>query len=799
MSAGEFHSLYYTDCGPDQGLRGGAGFQFQAVSAGTTEEMMGVVQRSALYEAPVGWMREKRPVEEYPPSLVHVHQDGLYATARGTYLGAETGGVREGNQFTHALVATDAQLYGPIRPAQLWGAPWWVAEPASSTECPAVPAEPEPGPFGVEALREWVLGQQDGESWLLAVHSAIDRVHDEGAPRVVFVGEDPAVVVRWIAAATLLLPQERALAVGFRVFATNPQFSGQEVLGLHPDWAGSLAEPARNTDFEVFNLATGERRETAASDSALHWVPRFLRADPYDVVDAIELSHQFARGRGATRPSTADRLAAGVLVLDEEVAGPEPALALAEWLAAPPAVSAADVLEPVLAAVLDSAPGVRVLTRLAETDLEQAGQVRIALLRAEVDEIVRGTPADDRAPLRERPWRPEEAEEAAALVEGAAGAVRPERMDLLLRTASRFDVHPRLGNFTEAAGRFAEWWAHHPHAGVDPARWTCGPELIDLLRDVLAQRLDGPLRDEVTAAIKDRWWRLLAPTVSDPFMPLDAAVAAAAVAAGGSARQETIAVFRERLRRSDQPGTGEAVFDALFGASAPTLVELSDFLAELPSTAVSDALAQRAFGVLAGSKVSGRYLDVLRGLSHHLGDRQDLRKLWEDDGRLRGWLTSLRRKGADAGSPGDISEEVLVARAGKIVGALLDADPRAATDLAVASGEQLQQTLVRELPKVWHDEDAAPERRDRAVVLAFVAAWSDDATATVRAAFDRELEAWMHAHKQTDYRRVSKLLRGVDADHAAAWHDWLRETAQRKPKQPRSRQVARRLFGRRER
>lgn len=797
MSARDFHSLYYTDCGPGQGLRGGAGFQFQAVSPDTTDEMMTVVQRSALYEAPVGWMREKRPVEEYPPSLVHVH-NSVYATARGVYLGAETGGVREGNQFTHALVTTDAQLYGPTRPAQLWDAPWWVEEPASSTECPAVPAEPEAGPFGVDALREWVLGQQNGELWLLAVHSAVDRVHDEGAPRVVFISEDPGAVVRWIAAATLLLPQERALEVGFRVFATNPQFSEQEVLALHPDWAGSLAEPERHTDFTVFNLVTGKHREAEASDSALHWVPRFLRADPYDVVDAIELSYQFAHSRGAARPNTADRLAAGVLALEEPVSGPDSAMALAEWLAAPPGVSPTDVLEPVLAAVLASDPGVPVLARLAGADLARAGQVRIALLRAEIGEIVRGTPAGTRAPLPERRWRPDEAERAAKLVEGAAGAVLPERMDLLLRTAARFDVQPRLGNFAEPAARFVDWWAQHPDAGVDPARWTCGAELIDILRDVLALRLDGPWREEVAAAVKERWWRLLAPTVSDPFMPLDAAVASAAVAAGGSVRQETIEVFRERLRKPEQPGTGEAVYDALFSESAPTLVELSAFLAEMPSTTVSDALAQRAFGVLAKSKVSGRYLDVLRVLSHHLGDRQDLRKLWEDDGRLRVWLTSLRRKGAEAGSPGDISEQVLAARAGKIVEALLDGPPRASTELAINSGEQLQQTLVRELPAVWNDEDADQDRRDRAVVLAFAAAWSDEATGTVRAAFDRELEAWMHAHKQSDFRRISKLLRTGDADRAAAWHDWLRETAQRKPKPARTRQVARRLFGRRE-
>ncbi|MGW1681169.1 GTPase-associated protein 1-related protein [Saccharopolyspora sp. NPDC002376] len=798
MSAREFHSLYYTDCSPGQGLRGGAGFQFQAVSPGTTDEMMSVVQRSALYEAPVGWMREQRPVEEYPPSLVHVH-NGVYATARGIYLGAETGGVREGNQFTHALVATDSQLYGPIRPAQLWGAPWWVEQPASSTECPAVSAEPEAGPLGVEALREWVRGQKDGESWLLAVHSAIDRVHDEGAPRVVFVSEDTDAVVRWIAAATLLLPQERALQVGFRVFATNPQFSAQEVLALHPDWAGSLADPERHTEFAVFNLVTGKYRKAEHSDSARHWVPRFLNTDPYDVVDAVELSHQFARGRSADHPNTADRLAAGVLALDETVTGAEPALALAEWLAAPPAVSAEEVLDPVLTAVLDSEPGMPVLAKLADTDLEQSGQVRIALLRAEIDEILRGTPADNRAPLKARTWSPDEADQAAAMVESAAGAVLPERMDLLLRTAARFDVRPRLGNFNEAAGRFADWWAHHPNTGVDPTRWPCGPELVDLLRDVLARRLEGARADEVSKAIKEHWWRLLARTATDPFSPLDRAIAAAAVAAGGSARKETIAAFRELMRAPERPGTGEAVFDALFSDSAPTLVELSDFLAEMPSTSVSDAVAQRAFGVLVKSKVSGRYLDVLRGLSHHIGDRQDLRKRWEDDSRLRVWLTNYRRKGAEVGNPGDIAEDVLAARAGKIVEALLDTDPQVSAEMAVNSGEPLQQTLIRELPAVWNDENIATERQDRAVMLAFVAAWSDEATGTVRAAFDRELEAWMHAHKQTDYRRVSKLLRSVEADHAAAWHEWLKETAQRKPKQARTRQVARRLFGRRER
>ncbi|HWD81840.1 MAG TPA: hypothetical protein VG497_23250, partial [Kribbella sp.] len=143
MTGPGFDSLYYTDCVPGQGLRGGAGFQFQAVSPGVAHDTMSLVQRSLLYEAPVAWMREQRDAATYPPSLSHVFADGVYATARGRYLGAEANGVREGNQFTHAISTADPEVYGLTRPAQLWDAPWWAEKPASTTECERVPADPD--------------------------------------------------------------------------------------------------------------------------------------------------------------------------------------------------------------------------------------------------------------------------------------------------------------------------------------------------------------------------------------------------------------------------------------------------------------------------------------------------------------------------------------------------------------------------------------------------------------------------------------------------------------------------------
>ena len=136
----EFGALYYTDCAPGQGLQGGSGFQFQAASGGPAVEAMPLVQRSALYEPPAGWMHERRPVQAYPRSLAHICADGLLVTAAGCYLGQEAGGPREGNQFTHALITRDPAAYGPVRPAQLWAAPCWATGPAAGTDLPAAPA-----------------------------------------------------------------------------------------------------------------------------------------------------------------------------------------------------------------------------------------------------------------------------------------------------------------------------------------------------------------------------------------------------------------------------------------------------------------------------------------------------------------------------------------------------------------------------------------------------------------------------------------------------------------------------------
>ena len=140
-----FGSLYYTDCRPGQGLQGGAGFQFQAATPGVATEAMPMVQRAALYEPPSAWMRDRRPVTEFPASLAHSFEDGIFATAAGIYLGKEANGTRQCNQFTHAVVTRDPAAYAAERPAQLWGAQGWATGPAAATQLPELDAPPAGG------------------------------------------------------------------------------------------------------------------------------------------------------------------------------------------------------------------------------------------------------------------------------------------------------------------------------------------------------------------------------------------------------------------------------------------------------------------------------------------------------------------------------------------------------------------------------------------------------------------------------------------------------------------------------
>jgi hypothetical protein len=598
--SGGFGSLYYTDCRPGQGLQGGAGFQFQAASPGIIPEALRLVQRSALYEPPVRWMRERRPVVDYPSSLAHTAEGGVFATAAGRYLGQEVNGTREGNQFTHAVVTRDPADYGLVRPAQLWGAPWWATAPARATVLDELAPHPAPGPLDVETVRDRVRATDGGQARLTALLSAIHHLTDPERRRtVVLVSADPEVAACWIAAATLLLPAPDALRISFKIFVADGQYGQHDIIALHPEWAGRWADTASSSGLAVFDLDRGPHTAVQVTDGARFWVPRLLMADPYDVVDAVELAGQFARARvedttERVEPTSADRLAAVVVAAGERLTAPERVDRAADWLLSAPKDAVRIARDPVLAAVLAAAPGASVLRALATAAASRGWapaipQIRRGLLTAEIGEALRAS--DEMTALRtltalgplpplERPAA--EQEHSRVEIEQALRGARPDQVPLLLTVAGRHAVTPVTASFREAADEFAAWWVTQADPGLAPARWPAPPEALDWVRDVLRAWLAGPRHAYAMEAIQARWWRPLWPEACDPGDELDRQLMSVACQRlEGATRDQLVRDVQEwafaRMVGEMHPST--VAWEIVFNGRAPQVLEAAAFLA----------------------------------------------------------------------------------------------------------------------------------------------------------------------------------------------------------------------------
>lgn len=757
---GWFETLVYTDCRPGQGLEGGPGLQFQARSGADAWAAAEVVRRSLLYEPPQQWMLEQLPAEVYPLSLAH-SGDGLLVTARGRYLGTEANGSREGNQLTHAVVSTDPAAYGLVRPAQLLGATFWADAPAPTTTCPRVRLDGDLGAFAAETLQGFVRTEPYGEEWLTALLSAVRLVSDAGAAgagagagsagvagvdaagvdaagagaaaAVVFVGTDPVPVLRWLAAATLLVPQRRALGLGFKVFTTDPAYAEHRVLAVHPEW-GAAVEVDNDLGLLVFDLVHGTHTTVPSAPAAAGWVELFLRADPYDVVDAVEVA-------GASGLDGRAALAvAGAAVL-----GIAPGLAEAEevvgWLAAGPE----DVVRAyggAVAVALLAGPSGQEVEVLRGVDGVTAGgrfpglagPVRLALLRAELaaatSATAEGPPTveepgtrstDDARPAPGRrgvgagadetlPALPEDTakvgEQGRDLVLAALSDAVGPAFDAVLRLVTRHGVEVAAADIAGSAGRFVADWADHPDRLYAAERWPCRAELLDALRDVLIERLAADPGSAGTVGAD--WWPVLADDVPDLDDPLSAAVVSAAARhAPREARRRLVDRHLDRAMASAAPMRAFAhAVAVLWRHREFTLTDLELVAARAPAGARLPAHAVRCLlddhhgpdvdaptDAHADAHADARALDLCQRLEKKdllpLPPDPDLVRLLADDGHLDQLCRQLPRAGelrcAElAGQLTALSAAVLRARSSRVADALLAALPRAA--LVVLAG-----------------------------------------------------------------------------------------------------------------
>jgi hypothetical protein len=558
-----FQSLYYTDCLAGEGLLGGAGFQFRAVSAGTEPRATDLVQRACLYDPPVRWMQENRPVAAFPPSLAHAHQDGRFATAAGRYLGAEVKGQRGGNHFTHAVVTDDVTDFGQVRPAQLWRSPIWVDRADGGTTCPPVPSRPDPGPLAPEQVQRWVAEQPDGADFLVDLVSALEGAR-AGGRRVVVVANQVEHVLAWIAAATLLMPRPEALQVSFKVFATSAQYGEHDVVALHPDWADAYRGAPPGLGVVVFDLVGGVRSSVEPTESAAFWVPRFLHGDVFDVLDAVELSGLLRSGDTAGAP---ERTAAAALVLGEPL--PEGEIdRLLDWLDAGGTGLSPRRRDELFDAVVASRATVEQLGTLGRIAASSADDDFRERVRWQVfGAMVAQLDGRERAEITD-------ARQARLRVEAALTGAAPEQLVALLDLAAEQHLAPNPALFPDALRAFVRWWAAGglDVPGVDD--WMCGGLVVDLLRDELARRLAGasPTARDATG---DLWWPRLWRTIQDPRSPLDATVAAAAMRHGDATVRAAVSrAVLDALRRAEAPDLADVAWRALFSRHTPTAADL---------------------------------------------------------------------------------------------------------------------------------------------------------------------------------------------------------------------------------
>jgi hypothetical protein len=649
MTADAFDRLLYTDCLPGTGRGAGSGFQVQSQSPGVDAGQSALAVRWLLYEVQVAWLSEKRPVAEFPMGLAHASDEG-YGTAQSCYLGKTAAGGRDGNHLTDSLLARDGDLYGAVRPAQLWRSPLWRDSPFPGKECaPLDAAELEAGPLTSEAVAEWARARP-GRATVLA--RLLTLLEDPDGRRAVIVSDSPDEAMTWIAAATLLLPSRHALKASFKVFSSIPLRAEHRIVAAPAALFPQLA-PGRGGSVFVLDARTGTADEEPVSERAAFFTAKLAGdGDAYDVLDAVELAEvlgdprQHLGGRDAM-------LTAWALTRPDE-ALPEPA-ALFRWISGTRQELLAEHGPQVAALILDSAPTADALRWLDRAvagkrlDIDPVG-VRVRLLSAELAQIRNGlglAPVQDvlpPAPLDPGAARDAESELSSAILLGSN-----QQADRLLGLARRHGITPELAAPLHQRLRdFAGGWIDHP-AGYQPDNWALREQVLDCAHDELRHRAATSGIQSVAGNIR-RLNQYFA-SRADLSDPLDCHIQASLIAADRAGR---VARLRELLgsivRGTESPAAAATGLQrALIDWRAVTGEVAVIVLTELPdSFDVEYAISARAAEelTLMSKKPTRALLDLLDRLDRRgkAPAADGLTRILEEDKRVRAFID---RAGAD--------------------------------------------------------------------------------------------------------------------------------------------------------
>jgi|GEM_PF-4472934 len=518
-----FDVLVYTDATERESLNGLSGFRFIAKSAGATSRDEEVVRTRLQHIVPDDRLRAE-DWQSHPHSCGYVSEGGRMYLARGASIGAALDG-RPGNQLTQAIMSSDPYDVLPLRPAQLYSTPGWSIERPTGQKLSAWTSPLEISPeFDIPALHELVANNEWARTALPALLTMIEQTQGDLRVRLLIRHPDQCLVMRWIALLSRFLDAQAALGLEFRVYAKEPLRVNAHVVGVHPALSPELTVQRASGDVNLVDLENSSHTAITPTDSAQRHARWFLAGDPYEALDAVEVSRRWSRTMAPELAACAAELAClasnrSTVTSNDLLASVDALYALAmgghgdELDAYGDAL--VDVIEGYPPLGCDDLPAIGktlwALSKAGKTDLAQA--VTLFMLewaRAQPDAAAAWAHAS--VPIGQQFVWPDAGvrARAAALLGAILSNTETQDLPAWFAFAPALDTGVAAADVAEPIGRLAAMWASDPTLTSSAPTWLHSADVCAALRN----RVVGLLEQGDVAAIsslREGTWDWLGP------------------------------------------------------------------------------------------------------------------------------------------------------------------------------------------------------------------------------------------------------------------------------------------------
>lgn len=317
-----FQVAQYTDVSSEESLDGRAGFNYASASPNFsgTDRLTGESYMLHSVDA----------MSAEVESFTYRQVDGRFYFSRGRTLGATHSG-RSGNHLTRMVVTGDVQDLGGYTPAQILGAANWKE---TETRAPEPVLEPWHTPvllpewLGSAQVLSWVCSDADRRAFFPRLLSALQsRLTQQDSSRIALVHSDPQVVLRWLAAAGLLLNDVAVRSLSVCGMLTDAAHVDADVLCCTPEVLASI--PPGSMVCDLKELSGGVDSDAFGVQRSM----TLLEQDMSTAPQIIALARRWDPAVGELPAFWGAELVSGVLQPGGEIQDADMVLALVENLA----------------------------------------------------------------------------------------------------------------------------------------------------------------------------------------------------------------------------------------------------------------------------------------------------------------------------------------------------------------------------------------------------------------------------------------------------------------------------------